>query len=405
MIEQNYSEANRCLLCKVPRCAKACPVNTAVPECMSLYREGRYEEAAAILFKNNPFSAITSQVCDWQKLCMGHCVLNARKEPVRWHDIEQELSTEYLRNVHIEKGESKGRRVAVIGAGPAGISASLWLSEAGIDVTLFDRFERIGGVLRYGIPDFRLDKSYVDEYERLLSEAGVCFRGGEDIDGERFSAIRKEYDAVLVTSGAWKARKLRIPGEDSSNLIYALDYLASPSSYDIKGKVIVVGGGNVTMDACRTALRQGCDTYVYYRKTFENMPANSLEVSEAREEGVKFVLFRVPVEIRNGNIAVMRLCENYTRQDGSVATRMIEGQDEEVSFDTMIVAVSENVDYGIFSVDTPQVDEGGWIVCDDIQQTTLHGVFLAGDFHTGPKTVVHAVASARTAVQGIISLF
>ncbi len=398
-------EAGKCLLCKVPKCSAACAVRTDVPAAMRLYREGMAEEAASLLFRNNPFSAVTSLVCDWKKNCYGHCVLNVRKTPVAWHEIEAELSCSYLFKAHVNAGHDNGKKVAIIGGGPAGITAALSLKEKGCSVTIFDRNAEPGGVLRYGIPGFRLDRSYIGQYDRILAEAGVIFRGNTDI-GENghmsFDDIAASYDAVLIAGGAAIPRRLDIPGEDCCDIIYALDYLKSPESYKLGEKVLVIGGGNVTMDACRTARRAGHDTYVYYRKSFENMPANSLEVKEAIAEGIKFCLFEVPVAIREHK-AVMRKCENVIREDGRVSTRMIEGTDHEVDFDSMLVAISASVDYSIFGSQTGIKTEGGRPVTDELQQTSLPGVFLAGDFILGPATVVEAVASAKKAVQGILN--
>ena len=398
----NNPEAGRCLLCKIPRCSAACAVRTDVPSAMRAYREGKPEEAAALLFENNPFSAITSLVCDWQKNCLGHCVLNSRNVPVRWHEIEEELSCGYLFNAHITPGDDCGKSVAIVGGGPAGITAALRLREKGCAVTILDRNERPGGVLRYGIPEFRLERKYIDQYDRLLDESGVVFKGNVNVGTDiTIGSLRDEFDAVLITCGAAIPRRLDIPGEDNADIIYALDYLKNPSAFKLKDNVLVIGGGNVTMDACRTAKRMGYDTYVYYRKSFENMPANSLEVKEAVKESVKFHLFEVPVEIR-GHKAVMRKCENVTKPDGRIATRMIEGSDREVEFGSMLVAISASVDYGIFgdiSIDL----ENGRPVTDENLQSSVPGVFLAGDFILGPATVVEAVASAKTAVQGIIN--
>ena len=397
----NNPEAGRCLLCKVPRCSAACAVKTDVPSAMRLYRNGSNDEAAAVLFNNNPFSAITSLVCDWQKNCLGHCVLNARKEPVRWHEVEEELSCGYLFHVHPETAPSNGKSAAVIGGGPAGITAALELRKKGVAVTIYDRNLKPGGVLRYGIPAFRLDRKYIEQYDRLLDEAGVEFRGGTDIGGDiTLESLRERFDAVLITAGASIPRKLDIPGEENQDIIYALDYLKDPGAYSLGKKVLVIGGGNVTMDACRTARRLGHDTHVYYRKSFENMPANSLEVRDAVEEGVEFHLFEVPVAIR-GHKAVMRRCENVTKPDGRISTRMLDGTDHEVDFDSMLVAISASVDYNVFGGIDKIQNEDGRPVTDEFQQTGIPGVFLAGDFILGPATVVEAVASAKTAVAGI----
>lgn len=402
-------EANRCLLCKKPRCREACPVSTDVPAAMLLYREGKTEEAAKLLFDNNPMTGITCQVCDWKKTCYGSCVLNARKMPIRWYEVEQEISMEYLRRVIIDVPEENGRQVAIVGAGPAGISAAVKLREKGFGVTIYDNHERIGGVLRYGIPPFRFSHGYVDAFERILNQAGVEFIGnfmiGRDLT---ISALKEKYDTVLVAGGAWKPRKLDIPGEEDERVIYAMEYLMSPDSWNIRGKVIVVGGGNVTMDASRTAIRQGCDTTVYYRKSFENMPANINEVEDAKTDGVKFVLFEVPVAIRkegNKRFATMRQCENVFDEKGRVRTRMIEGTDQEVEFDYMIVAISENVDYSLFGENMPQTDNYGYPVVNENFETSMDGVFLCGDFLTGPTMVVSAVQSAKGAVEGIMNKF
>jgi len=428
-------EANRCLLCKNARCSAACPVRTAVPELMKLYREGRYEEAGRILFDNNPLSAITSQVCDWKKFCYGHCILNAKKVPVRWYEIEQELSMAYILKAEIETEPENGKRIAIIGGGPAGITAAIMLREKGYSIDLFDENPRLGGVLRYGIPAFRLDRKHIDAYERIFLESGIAFHGdirisssdsellpvspisdGKMKDGQdgdygicgrvTFESLREDYDAVFISSGAGVPRKLDVPGEEGNpNVLYALDYLREPATYRLGRKVIVIGGGNVTMDASRTANREGHDTWIYYRKTIENMPANSDEIEQARKEGVKFELFQVPVAVKEKTI-VMRDCENVVREDGRVSTRMIEGSDHEVDYDTLIIAISANVDYGFFGESTPVSDEKGMPAVNSDQSLTFDDdkkckVFVAGDFLLGPKTVVEAVASAKTAADNI----
>lgn len=397
------SEAGRCLLCKIPKCSAACAVKTDVPTSIRLDKEGRGEEAASLLFANNPFSAITSRVCDWSKACYGHCVLNAKKMPVKWHEIEAEITGEYLFHASITPGTPNGKKVAIIGAGPAGITAAFILRERGCEVVIYDENPLPGGVLRYGIPEFRLSHKYIEQYDRIMSEAGIEFIGGKRIGRDiSVKELRENYDALFIATGAAVPRRLDIPGEDNPNILYALDYLKDPDSYKLGDRVLVIGGGNVTMDASRTALRQGHDVTVYYRKTFENMPANTLEVEEAKEEGVKFCVFEVPVAIEGNNIAVMRKCENVVGADGRVSTKMIEGSDHKVEFDSMLVAISASVDCSIFGDEKPESNRG-WLVTDESQQTSLPGVFIAGDLILGPATVVEAVASAKTAVTGIIN--
>jgi glutamate synthase (NADPH/NADH) small chain len=241
----------------------------------------------------------------------------------------------------------------------------------------------MGGVLRYGIPAFRLNKKYCDSYEKILTEAGVEFRGGvelgKDITVKELSA---SYDAVLLAIGAEEPSSLHIPGDERA--VQALPFLKNPSAYKLGKKVIVIGGGNVAMDACRTAVRQGAETWVYYRKTFENMPANPMEVEEAKADGVQFKVFQAPVEVKEGGV-VFRDCENVVPEDGGrVVTRIIEGTDHFVECDTLLTAISEKPDSELL-----EAAQG------------YENVFLAGDFLTGPKTVVEAVASAREALEAM----
>ena len=400
------NEALRCLLCKKPKCAlQGCPVHTPVPECMLLYREGKLDEAGELLFENNPLTAVTSQVCDWKQFCYGNCVLNVKKVPVRWYEIEQEISTSYLFRHRITRHseELSGKRIALVGAGPVGIASAVWLYEAGATVTLFDANPRMGGVLRYGIPAFRLDKKYCDAYEAMFAAAGIEFKGGYELgrDGS-LSSLMADYDAVILGAGAEKPATLQIPGEEKA--VQALPFLKDPSAFNLGKKVIVIGGGNVAMDACRTAVRQGCETWVYYRKTFENMPANPLEVEEAKADGVQFKVFQAPVEVREGGV-VFRDCENVQPEDGGrVVTRIIDGTDHFVPCDTLLTAISEKPDFELFAGTPAEMNQWGWpSVSETGKVEGLSNVWLAGDFLLGPKTVVEAVASARIAVNDLIA--
>ena len=412
----NMDEARRCLLCKKPLCSlKGCPVQTAVPECMALYREGRLEEAGKILFDHNPLSAITSQVCDWKQFCFGHCILNAKGVPIHWYGIEQEISEKYLFSYKLERDlstpfEMTGKKVAIIGAGPAGIAAAIWLYKAGADIDLYDANPRMGGVLRYGIPAFRLDKKYVDVYERILDVPGIRFFGGKALGKDvMLNDLRNSYDAVLIAAGAEKPAMLRIPGEDKPGVVEALHYLKTPEAYDLKGKkVIVIGGGNVAMDACRTAVRSGADTWVYYRKTFENMPANPMEVEEAKADGVQFKVFQAPIEVLDGAV-VFRDCQNETDPEtGKLVTKILDGTDHEVPCDVLMPAISEKPDFGILAGAPWMPNVWKWPVTDEsnrmsFQDNAPANVWVAGDFTLGPKTVVEAVGNSRTATDGILA--
>ncbi len=401
----NNTEALRCLLCKKPKCAlDGCPVHTPVPEAMLLYRQGKLEEAGELLFRNNPLSAVTSLVCDWKQFCYGHCVLNVKKVPVRWYEIEQEISGTYLFHHRLQRRSSElsGKRIALVGAGPVGLSAAVWMYEAGADVVLYDANPRMGGVLRYGIPAFRLDKKYCDAFEQMFQQAGIEFHGGIEVGKDiTLASLSDTYEAVLLGAGAERPATLRIPGEERA--VQALPFLKDPSAFSLGRKVIVIGGGNVAMDACRTAIRQGAETWVYYRKTFENMPANPLEVEEAKADGVQFRVFQAPVEVREGGV-VFRDCENVQPEDGGrVVTRIIDGTDHFVECDTLLTAISEKPDFRLFAGTPAVMNQWGWPEISEGQQVQgLSNVWVAGDFCLGPKTVVEAVASARIAFADIL---
>lgn len=397
------NEALRCLLCKKPKCSlQGCPVHTPVPECMALYRADKLDEAGAILFQNNPLSAITSQVCDWRQFCYGNCVLNVKKIPVRWYEIEQEISDRYLfqhRLVRVSD-ELKGRRIALVGTGPVGLASAVWLYQAGAEITLYDANLRLGGVLRYGIPGFRLNKKYVDVYESMFFLAGMLFRGGVKVGRDiSLAELSASYDAVLVGAGAEKPATLNIPGEERS--VQALPFLKDPSAFKMGPKVIVIGGGNVAMDACRMARSLGYETWVYYRKTFENMPANPGEVEAAQYEGVRFKLFQAPVELKEDGV-VFRDCVNDMDADGKIVTRILDDTDHFVPCDTLITAISERPDYDMLKGLPVKMDASGKPVWNEGQKLEgLPNVWVAGDFCLGATTVVEAVASARVAVESI----
>ena len=397
-------EAARCLLCKKPFCSlKGCPVQTPVPQAMALYREGRLEEAGELLFDNNPLSAITSRVCDWKQFCLGHCVLNAKQQPVRWYEIEQEISAAYLMGKPSLKAAGtrlSGKKAAIVGAGPAGLAAAISLHAQGAAVCIYDKQPRMVGVLRYGIPSFRLDRCYIDALEEIILSAGIDFKGGSAIGKElSIKQLSESYDIFFLAAGAEKPATLRIPGEEAA--IQALPFLENPGSFDIGRKVIVIGGGNVAMDACRTAARLGADTWVYYRKTFENMPANPLEVEEAKADGVQFAVFQAPVELREGGV-VFCDTENVVPEDGGrVVTRILEGTEHFVPCDSLITAISEKPDFSLLEGLPVKMNDSRWPeVGEDGHLCT--NVWTAGDFLLGPRSVVEAVASAHKATDSII---
>ena len=397
-----HQDASRCLKCKNALCQKHCPVSTDIPKIMELNLNGEILKVQELLFTNNPFSAICSIVCDHQRQCFGNCVLNFKKVPIHFYEIEQELSIPYLKEVHFTKNNITKEKIAIVGGGPAGISCALLLSDEGYDITIYEANDSLGGVLTYGIPDFRLSKDLVKQYTRILKEKGVNIRLNCHIGHSiSLTELKKDYDAIILAVGAGDAKMMHIPNETRYNVHYAIDYLKSPESFDLGKKVIVLGGGNVAMDACRMASRQGYDTYVYYRKTFEDMPANRNEVEEAIAEGIKFETFEVPIAIDDTGM-IFAKGENIIDENGKKKTKVIENTEHHVDCDSIIVAVSQTL-----HIDFPELKLNKWEFYETAQghMTSMDNIFVCGDAYLGAKTVVAAVDDAKKVVQEVKESF
>ena len=397
-------EADRCLLCKNARCKANCPISTEIPEVVKLFKEGNLVEAGEILFNNNPLSAACAIVCPHEDQCKGNCIRGIKSEPVSFCEIEEYVSKEYLYNVKFENIEKKNESIAVIGAGPAGITLSIILARKGFKVTLFDAHEKIGGVLRYGIPEYRLPNTMIDRYEEILLELGVKIRPNTLI-GPVITLDKLFFDgykAVFIGTGVWNPKTLDIKGESLGNVHYAIDYLKSPQVYNLGKKVAVIGAGNVAMDAARVAKRSGADeVYVLYRKGFENMPCTKVELEEAKEDGVKFELFKAPIELTEEGVKYIET-KNEVTEDGRVNTVTLEGTEGMFNCDSIIIAVSQSPRKNIVA-NTKGIETNKWglILTDDKGHTTREGVFASGDVVTGANTVVHAVAYAKIVAEEI----
>lgn len=390
-------EANRCLVCKNARCKSACPISTDIPEIIKLYREEKFEEAGKILFENNPLSAVCSIVCPHEDQCAGNCIRGIKGEPIHFYEMEEELSLKYLNSVKFEKPEANRDRIAIVGGGPAGITIAFILAKRGFKVTIFEAHEKIGGVLRYGIPEYRLPNKIVDKISEKLVELGVKIRPnimiGSVITLDRL--FEDGYKAIFIGTGVWNAKKLNIKGETLGNVHYAIDYLKAPDVYDLGEKVCVIGAGNVAMDAARTAKRNGAkEVCIVYRKYFDQMTATKKEIEEAKEDGVEFDLFKAPVEILEDGIKVVKT-ENV-EVDGRIQTKTLDGQEEFIKCDSVIVAISQEPrTYIVSSTEKLETNKWGLVITDIDGSTTKEGVFASGDVVTGAKTVVQAVAQAK----------
>ncbi len=392
-------EASRCLQCKNPRCQKNCPISTPIPEIIELYKEGKIMEAGEILFHNNPLSAVCAIVCPHEDQCKGNCIKGIKDRAVDFYEIEKYVSSYYLEHVHFEEVLDKKEDVAIIGAGPAGITIAIILASKGYDVTIFDAHDKIGGIMRYGIPDYRLPNHIVDKYKEKLMELGVKFRPNTLIGPviTLDTMLEDGYKAIFIGTGVWNPKPLRIKGETLGNVHYAIDYLKAPEAYEFTGKrVCVIGAGNVAMDASRTAIRSGAkEVFVMYRKGFENMTCTKVELEEAKEDGVQFELFKAPLELTKKGVKFIET-ENGTDEDGRIITVNKEGTEGLFECDAIIIAVSQNPRTNIVSTTTGlNTNKWGLLLTDDRGHTTKEGVFASGDVVTGAKTVVQAVATAK----------
>ena len=331
-------EANRCLQCKNPKCREeGCPIHTNIPEVIRLFKEREMMEAARILFDNNPLSMICSLVCDHEKQCEGHCVRGLKGEPIHFSSIENYISDSCFERLDLKVPEYNGMKAAVIGAGPAGITIAIILAMKGYKITVFETREKIGGILRYGIPEFRLPKSVLDRYYKRMREMGILFRPNFSLGGSTTirDLLEDGYKSVFVGTGAWKPRRLGIPGETFGNVFYAINYLNNPDVYELGDKVSIIGGGNAAMDVARTAIRHGSKEVTVYVRGDE-ISASETEFEYAKVDGVHFVYRKTVTKIVDEGPVL-----SDTEKDGDHGFRVIPGTEKLTPADSIIIAISQ----------------------------------------------------------------
>ena len=385
-------EANRCLQCKVPRCQQGCPIHTNVPKMIRLFKESQVEEAAQMLFENNPLSVVCSLVCDHASQCEGHCVLGIKGEPVHISSIENYISDSALERVQIPKKADNGMKAAVIGAGPAGITISMILASRGYKVTLFESRDKIGGIMRYGIPEFRLPHSILDRIALKMKELGILYRPNFSIGGNvtLTDLFKDGYKSIFIGTGAWRPRRMMIPGETFGNVQYGINYLNNPDSVDLGRSTAIFGAGNSAMDVARTAVRKGCrDVTVYVRRN--KVAANEDEYELAKIDGVKFAFNKIAIEIKDEGPVI---CDTMVTEDGKV--EILRETAQLVPTDSVVIAVSQVPRHRIVDSNKDlKLNARGNLAVDEEGETTMPGVFASGDVVTGAKTVVHAVEDAK----------
>ena len=375
-------EANRCLQCTNPRCREnGCPIHTDIPKMIRLFKENRMMEAAEMLFENNPLSMICSLVCNHGNQCEGNCVRGIKGEPVHISSIENYISDSCFERLDLKPAPSNGMKAAVIGAGPAGITIAIILALKGYSITVFETHDKIGGILRYGIPEFRLPKSILDRYYKKMRELGIKFRPNFSIGGSTGikDLLNDGYKSVFIGTGAWRPRKLGVPGETFGNVFYAINYLNNPDVYELGEKVAIIGAGNAAMDVARTAIRHGSkDVVVYVRG--DEVSASPEEFEYAKVDGVKF-------EYRKSIVRI---------EDDGPVFKDDENEELLVPADSVIIAISQVPQDRIVTREKDlKLNEKGNLATDSNGETSLPGVFASGDVVTGAKTVVAAVAVSK----------
>jgi putative selenate reductase len=396
--------------CYLAPCQTVCPIHQDVPEYIRLVEEGRYEEAFDVVTRNNPLPHITGYICDHQ--CMAHCTRWDYEEPVQIREMKK-VAAENGFFVPVAEAEQSGKksesssRVAVIGAGPAGLSAAFFLAKNGLDVTIFERRQYAGGTVQHVIPDFRLPQSAIDHDIEFIKEHGVKFEFGYEQEFSIADLKEQGFKYIFLGIGAGRSNKLKISG-DSEKIIDAIDFLWDfHVDKNIKPgeKVAVIGGGNSAMDGARAAHRcHGVEkVYIIYRRTKEFMPADKEEYDAAMQDGIIFRELLLPVEYQSNILKCQKLKLAERDADDRRKVIPVEGEFEEFEVDTVISAVGERVDTGILHKNGISLSSSGKvIVSPQTLETEIENVFIGGDALRGPSTVVESIADGKKAAEVIL---
>lgn len=422
--EEAVLEASRCINCKNPKCVQNCPVGVNIPKFIEYIKNKDFKQAAEVVFDYNSLPSICGRVCPQESQCEGGCILGIKGQPVAIGKLERFIGDYVLENnIEVyEKKEQNGKKVAVVGSGPAGLSCASTLARLGYSVTIFEALHEVGGVLVYGIPEFRLPKDKVvkKEIENLI-KLGVEIKTNVIVGRTvTIEELLEDYQAVFIGTGAGLPRFMGIKGENANGVYSANEFLtranlmkAFLNDYEtpikIGKKVAVIGGGNVAMDAARTAVRLGAEVHIIYRRTEEEMPSRLEEVHHAKEEGIIFNTLTNPVEIlqdENGWVKgmVLRKMElGDADASGRRAPVEVEGSDYVEEFDTVVMAIG-TIPNPLISYTTSEIQINRRrciIVEEDTGKTTMDGVYAGGDAVTGAATVILAMGAGKKAAYAI----
>ncbi|WP_276924665.1 NADPH-dependent glutamate synthase [Faecalibaculum rodentium] len=412
-------EAERCLHCRHRPCVNGCPVNVNIPEFIEKVKEGEYEDAYQIIALTSSLPAVCGRVCPQESQCEKYCVRGIKAQPVGIGRLERFVADWHRENSveHAERPASNGRKVAVVGAGPSGLTAAGDLARRGYDVTIFEALHVAGGVLMYGIPEFRLPKAIVQKEIETLKDLGVeivtnfVVGRSDTID----ALMEQGFEAVFVGSGAGLPNFMGLPGENLKGVYSANEFLTrinlmkayregSPTTVQHPKKTVVVGGGNVAMDAARCARRLGSEVHIVYRRSLEELPARKEEVEHAMEEGIIFDLLCNPVEVlgtEDGWIRAVKCVRMELGEPDASGRRrpvVIPGSEFVIDADCMIMAIGTSPNPLIRSTtEGLDVNRRGCLVVDEHEQTSREGVYAGGDAVTGAATVISAMGAGKKA--------
>lgn len=425
-LQEARLEASRCLQCKRPRCVEACPVNIKIPQFIHAVEDGNLLAAADVIWQDSSLPAVCGRVCPQETQCEGACIRGVKGEPVAIGKLERFVADNARREDYFntEVAPANGKRVAIIGSGPAGLACASDLARWGYKVKIFEALHEPGGVLEYGIPEFRLPKTGVvapeiENVKRLGVEIETDVVVGRTITID--SLMDKEgYDAVFIGSGAGLPKFMDIPGENLNGVVSANELLTRTNlmrAFDAESdtpvyvgkRVVVVGGGNVAMDAARTAKRLGADVYLVYRRSEAELPARREEVHHAKEEGINFNLLTNPVEILGtpegwvSGIRAVRMELGEPDASGRRSPVEVKGSDFTIDCDVVVMSLGTSPN-PLIGRTTPNLEigkKGGIVAQEASGATSRPGVFAGGDAVSGAATVILAMGAGRKAARGI----
>ncbi len=420
--ERMLLEASRCLLCKNPKCVQGCPVNIDIPGFIAQLREDNPDKAYEIITATNALPGICGRVCPQEEQCEKLCILNRLGDPVAIGALERYSAdhSKEIKNLAFTSQAGKGKRVAIVGSGPAGLACAGDLIKYGIEVVVYEALHELGGVLIYGIPEFRLPKSLVAQEINILKDSGVQFLTNYVIGKTLTIAdLLQEFDAIFIGSGAGLPSFMGIPGENLKGVYAANEYLTrvnlmkaykkdSPTPINIAKKVAVMGAGNVAMDAARTALRLGAEKVsIIYRRSRAEMPAREEEIEHAIEEGIELnELTGVKAILGEKQVTGLRCIQNTLGEpDASGRRRPVEmpNTEFEIEVDTVIMAIGNSPNPLLAqATEGLEINKWGGLIVDENTETTVKNVFAGGDAVTGAATVILAMGAGKKSAQAIL---